>query len=55
MPPFACRIQRLSRPKGGRAMLTGRVDAVTFVDSKQVYLLHWRELTDACPWRQGWA
>ncbi len=25
------------------------------VHSKQVYLLHWRELTDASLWRQGWA
>jgi len=25
------------------------------VHSKQVYLLHWRELTDAGLWRQGWA
>ena len=24
------------------------------VHSKQVYLLHWRELTDASLWRQGW-
>lgn len=24
------------------------------VHSKQVYLLHWRELTDAGLWRQGW-
>ena len=24
------------------------------VHSKQVYLLHWRELTDATLWRQGW-
>jgi tryptophan-rich hypothetical protein len=24
------------------------------VHSKQVYLLHWRELTDASVWRQGW-
>lgn len=24
------------------------------VHSKQVYLLHWRDLTDACLWRQGW-
>ena len=22
--------------------------------SKQVYLTHWRELTDASHWRQGW-
>lgn len=25
------------------------------VHSRQVYLLHWRELTDASQWRQGWA
>jgi tryptophan-rich hypothetical protein len=24
------------------------------VHSGQVYLLHWRELTDASLWRQGW-
>jgi tryptophan-rich hypothetical protein len=24
------------------------------VHSKQVYLLHWRELADASVWRQGW-
>ena len=24
------------------------------VHSRQVYLLHWRELTDASLWRQGW-
>lgn len=24
------------------------------VHSKHVYLLHWRELTDASLWRQGW-
>lgn len=24
------------------------------VHSKQVYVLHWRELTDASLWRQGW-
>ncbi len=24
------------------------------VHSKQVYQLHWRELTDASLWRQGW-
>ena len=24
------------------------------VHSKKVYLLHWRELTDASLWRQGW-
>lgn len=24
------------------------------VHSKQVYLLHWRELTDASLWHQGW-
>ena len=24
------------------------------VHSKQVFLLHWRELTDASLWRQGW-
>ncbi len=24
------------------------------VHSKQVYLLHWRDLTDASLWRQGW-
>ena len=24
------------------------------VHSKQVYLLHWRGLTDASLWRQGW-
>ena len=24
------------------------------VHSKQVYLLQWRELTDATLWRQGW-
>ncbi len=24
------------------------------VHSKRVYLLHWRELTDASHWRQGW-
>jgi len=24
------------------------------VHSKQVYLLHWRELTDASLWSQGW-
>jgi tryptophan-rich hypothetical protein len=24
------------------------------VHSRQVYLLHWRELTDASRWRQGW-
>lgn len=24
------------------------------VHSKQMYLLHWRELTDASLWRQGW-
>ncbi len=24
------------------------------VHYKQVYLLHWRELTDASLWRQGW-
>jgi tryptophan-rich hypothetical protein len=24
------------------------------VHSKQVYPLHWRELTDASLWRQGW-
>jgi tryptophan-rich hypothetical protein len=24
------------------------------VHSKQVYLLHWSELTDASLWRQGW-
>ena len=24
------------------------------VHSKQVYVLHWRELTDATLWRQGW-
>ena len=24
------------------------------VHSKQVYVLHWRELTDAGLWRQGW-
>ncbi len=24
------------------------------VHSKRVYLLHWRELTDASLWRQGW-
>lgn len=24
------------------------------VHSRQVYLLHWRELTDARVWRQGW-
>jgi tryptophan-rich hypothetical protein len=24
------------------------------VHSGQVYLLHWRELTDASQWRQGW-
>lgn len=24
------------------------------VHSKQVYLLHWRELKDASLWRQGW-
>lgn len=33
-----------------------RVDQVELeaVHSKQVYLLHWRELTDATLWRQGW-
>lgn len=25
------------------------------VHSQQVYLLRWRELTDASLWRQGWA
>jgi tryptophan-rich hypothetical protein len=25
------------------------------VHSKRVYVLHWRELTDASLWRQGWA
>ena len=24
------------------------------VHSRQVYLLQWRELTDASLWRQGW-
>ncbi len=24
------------------------------VHSKQVYAIHWRELTDATRWRQGW-
>ena len=24
------------------------------VHSRQVYLLHWRQLTDASLWRQGW-
>ena len=24
------------------------------VHSQQVYVLHWRELTDASLWRQGW-
>jgi len=24
------------------------------VHSRQVYLLHWRELTDASLWRRGW-
>ncbi len=24
------------------------------VHSRQLYLLHWRELTDASVWRQGW-
>ena len=24
------------------------------VHTSQVYLLHWRELTDASRWRQGW-
>ena len=24
------------------------------VHSKRVHLLHWRELTDASLWRQGW-
>lgn len=24
------------------------------VHSKQVHLMHWRELTDASLWRQGW-
>ena len=27
---------------------------VEAVHSKQVYLLHWRELTDASLWHQGW-
>ena len=33
-----------------------RVDQVELeaVHSKQVYVLHWRELTDATLWRQGW-
>jgi tryptophan-rich hypothetical protein len=33
-----------------------RVDQIELqaVHSRQVYLLHWRELTDASLWRQGW-
>ena len=33
-----------------------RVEQVELVavHSRQVYLLHWRELTDASLWRQGW-
>jgi tryptophan-rich hypothetical protein len=35
---------------------TMRVEQIELeaVHSKQVYLLHWRELTDASLWRQGW-
>lgn len=33
-----------------------RIDMVELeaVRSRQVLLLHWRELTDATQWRQGW-
>ena len=33
-----------------------RIDVVELeaVRSKQVTLLHWRDLTDATQWRQGW-
>lgn len=36
--------------------LSMRVEQVELeaVHSRQVYLLHWRELTDASLWRQGW-
>lgn len=36
--------------------LSMRVEQVELeaVHSRQVYVLHWRELTDASLWRQGW-